>query len=58
MNTVTLTKKECEHLADALQEWSDEVGAKELNEDEVGLDSDRYEELMHRLQECINCATD
>ena len=45
-----LTHADCEDLIDALQEWNDTVGPKELGLNEVGLDSDRFEDLMRRLR--------
>ena len=45
-----LTQADCEDLIDALQEWKILVGPKELEASEVGLDSDRYEDLMRRLR--------
>ena len=71
-NTVILTPRECEHLADALEEWHDVVGCKDCeiyrgdpqydpNDEEkqcIGLSSERYENLMHRLQKCIISSTD
>ena len=44
-----LTKKEILNLIDALTEWNEIVGAKELNDSEIGLDSKRYNELMEKL---------
>ena len=46
-----LTQADCENLIDALQEWDDTVGPKELGPNEVGLDSDRFEDLIKRLRE-------
>jgi hypothetical protein len=40
-----------ENLLDALYEWNDEVGAKELEDHEVGLNHERYEEIVKRLKE-------
>ena len=44
-----LTPTDCANLADALQEWHDVVGPKELDENETGLDSERFDDLMKRL---------
>jgi len=44
-----LTQSDCENLIDALQEWADAVGPKELGNNEVGLDSNRFKDLMERL---------
>ena len=63
---VQLNKDECENLLDALQEWADVVGCKDCEiyrDDEmydpdneyqqcVGLDSDRYCELVAKLESC------
>ena len=46
---VKLTQKDCENLIDALKEWADVVGPKELNDNEVGLDHNRLEDLIGRL---------
>jgi hypothetical protein len=45
-----LTQADCENLIDALQEWDDAVGPKELDNNEVGLDSSRFKDLMTRLK--------
>jgi hypothetical protein len=37
------------NLLDALQEWHEVVSPKELKFDEVGLNSDRYEEIVSLL---------
>lgn len=39
-----------ENIIDALQEWNDVVGAKELEDHEVGLNSERYEQVIHWLK--------
>ena len=44
-----LTEQDRENLIDALKEWEECVGAKELEDDEVGLNYDRYVSLMRRL---------
>jgi len=44
-----LSKKDCENLIDALAEWQECVGCKEMDETDAGLDGDRYEDLMTRL---------
>jgi hypothetical protein len=62
---IQLNKDECKNLLDALQEWSDVVGCKdcEIYRDEegydpdeltkcVGLDYDRYCELVEKLESC------
>lgn len=45
-----ITKKEILNLIDALNEWNEIVGAKELDDSEIGLDSKRYNELMEKLK--------
>ena len=44
-----LTEQDRETLIDALKEWEECVGAKELEDHEVGLNYDRYVSLMRRL---------
>ena len=44
-----LSEQDCQNLIDALKEWEEYVGAKELEDDEVGLNYDRYVNLMRRL---------
>ena len=44
-----LSERDCQNLIDALKEWEECVGAKELEDDEVGLNYDRYVNLMRRL---------
>ena len=44
-----LTKNEAENLIDALQEWNDAVGPKELEDNEVGLNEMRYQKVLHWL---------
>lgn len=44
-----LAKKEILNLIDALKEWNEIVGAKELDASEIGLDSKRYNALMEKL---------
>ena len=47
-----LTKNEAQNLIDALQEWEDEIGPKELEENEIGLNAERFDDLMARLHWC------
>ena len=47
---VFLTKNEILNLMDALKEWDEVVGAKELAPSEIGLDSKRYAALMENLK--------
>jgi len=44
-----LTKNEAKNLIDALKEWNEVCEPKELEENEVGLNSERYEDLMSEL---------
>ena len=45
-----LTESELDNLLDSLQEWKEVVGPKELNDNEVGLNSERYSNLVSKLQ--------
>ena len=47
--TMRLSKKDVLNILDALNEWDETIGAKELNDDEVGLDYQRWVELKLRL---------
>ena len=44
------TEKDREDLIDALSEWNEVVEPKELHPDEVGLDSARYHNILHKLR--------
>ena len=44
-----LTKQETLNLLDALKEWFDIVEPKELEENEIGLNFERYEKLIKKL---------
>jgi hypothetical protein len=46
---LVLTKKEVLNLMDALKEWEEVVGAKELTPSEIGLDSKRFDSIMEKL---------
>ena len=46
---MSLSKEDAANILDALNEWDDSIGAKELNDDEVGLDYQRWVELKLRL---------
>ena len=37
-----LSKEDAANILDALNEWDETIGAKELNDDEVGLDYQRW----------------
>ena len=47
--TIRLTKSDAANILDALNEWDETIGAKELDDDEVGLDYQRWVELKLRL---------
>ena len=58
--TIRLTKSDVANILDALNEWDEtigarwfRVGAKELNDDEVGLDYERWVELKRRLKDFV-----
>jgi len=44
-----LNDKDKQNLIDALKEWEECIGCKELDEEDVGLNHDRYVNLMRRL---------
>ena len=48
-----LSKKDALNILDALNEWDETIGAKELNDDEVGLDYQRWVELKLRLMDFV-----
>jgi len=45
-----LNKKEIENLLDALIEYEEIIGCKELNENEIGLNYDRFIHLKNKLE--------
>ena len=47
--TMRLSREDAVNILDALNEWDLTIGAKELNDDEVGLDYQRWVELKLRL---------
>jgi hypothetical protein len=47
--TVRLTKQECANLLDALGEWMEVIGPKELEANEEGLDAERYDAIVKKL---------
>ena len=51
--TIRLTKSDVANILDALNEWDETIGAKELNDDEVGLDYQRWVELKLRLTDFL-----
>ena len=46
-----LSKEDCANLLDALVEYDEQICPKELADDEVGLNAERYDNLMKRLNE-------
>ena len=44
-----LTEEDRLNLIDALLEWDEQVGPKELDDSDVGLNFERYSNLMQRL---------
>ena len=51
--TIRITKSDAANILDALNEWDETIGAKELNDDEVGLDYQRWVELKLRLTDFL-----
>ena len=49
-----ITKQDAANLIDALQEWNDLVQPKELEDGEVGLDDERYQEIMKKLHTILH----
>ena len=48
-----LSKEDVANILDALNEWDETIGAKELADDEVGLDYQRWVELKLRLTDFL-----
>ena len=46
-----LTKSDVDNLIDVLEEWFTEVAPKELDDNEVGFNEERYSDFMKRLKE-------
>ena len=46
-----LSKRDCKNLIDALMEYDEQICPKEMADDEVGLNAERFENLMKRLTE-------
>ena len=46
-----LTKQETLNLLDALTEWNDIIEPKELADNEIGLDANRYEKIIKKLEQ-------
>ena len=53
INQLRLSKSDTANILDALNEWDETIGAKELNDDEVGLDYQRWVELKLRLMDFL-----
>jgi len=51
--TIRLTKSDAANIVDALNEWDLTIGAKELDDDEVGLDYQRWVELKLRFMDFL-----
>ena len=49
---IKLTKSEVDNILDVLDEWyhCDMLGVKELKENEIGLNDDRYQALIKKLK--------
>ena len=45
-----MTQQEKENLLDALEEWDDLIGPKELEKNEVGLNHERYVKIKKKLE--------
>tara|TARA_R110002051_G_scaffold216392_4_gene280699 strand:- start:71 stop:247 length:177 start_codon:yes stop_codon:yes gene_type:complete len=46
-----LSKQDCDNLIDALMEYDEQLCPKELADDEVGLNAERFDDLFKRLTE-------
>ena len=51
--TMRLSKEDAANILNALNEWDENIGAKELADDEIGLDYQRWVELKLRLMDFI-----
>ena len=51
--TIRLSKEDVVNILDALNEWDETIGAKELADDEIGLDYQRWVELKLRLMDFV-----
>jgi len=47
---MTLNKGEIKNLLDALEEWDNLIGPKELEKNEVGLNHERYIKIKKKLE--------
>jgi|TARA_R110000782_G_scaffold122760_1_gene214146 hypothetical protein len=52
MKKIKLTQNEVDNLLDVLNEWynCDTLGVKELENNEIGLNDDRYQALIKKLK--------
>ena len=48
-----MTKQDAENLLDALEEWYDTAGPKELEDNEVGLNDMRYHKLANNIKKML-----
>ena len=55
--TMRLSKEDAANILDALNEWDETIGAKELAENEIGLDYQRWVELKLRLMDFVEAVT-
>lgn len=46
-----LSRQDAENIRDALKEWEEIIGTKELSVSETGLDWERYEDVSQRLNQ-------
>jgi len=46
-----ITKNDALNILDALNEWHDIIEPKELAENEIGLNSERYENIIKKLKQ-------
>jgi len=51
---MTLNKGEIKNLLDALEEWDNLIGPKELEKNEVGLNHERYIKIKKKLEKNEN----
>ena len=50
-NRMNITKNDALNILDALNEWYDIIEPKELAENEIGLNSERYENIIKKLKQ-------
>jgi len=48
---MTFTEQDIDNLLDALGEWYEVVGAKELETSEIGINDERYHSLIQKLKQ-------